>query len=297
MEQPAIRLDHLTKWYGKQRGIVGIDLAVAPGEVFGFIGPNGAGKSTTIRLLLGLIRPTSGRSLLFGQEVSIRDAKAKADVGYLPAEVRYYGDMTVDALLRYSAGFYPKRKLADVHELAERLDLDLGMRIDRLSLGNRKKVGIVQALLHRPRLLVLDEPTSGLDPLIQSRFFTLLSEYGAQGGTVFFSSHVLSEVQRLCHRVAIVKEGRVAAVEEVDALRSGSVKRITVTLHAGESPWVPEGARDIARDGSAVSYLYHGGAPSLLEGLGRQAASTLDATIEQPSLEEVFMHYYGEEGA
>ena len=203
--------------------------------------------------------------------------------------------MTVRDLLRYSAGFYPGRPLADVSDLAERLEMDLSARIDRLSIGNRKKVGIMQAFLHRPRLLILDEPTSGLDPLMQNRFFDLLEEWNAGGTTVFFSSHVLSEVQRLCHRVAILKEGRVVALEEVEALRSRSIKRVSVEWRNPGSVWVPEGAKDLVQNGARVSYLYQGKMPDLLAELGQRSQEASDVAIEQPSLEDVFMHYYSEE--
>jgi len=247
-----------------------------------------------IRLLLGLLRPTRGVARISGEEVRVLSGRFKAEIGYLPSEVRYYGDMSVRDLLRYSARFYPGRTLADVSELAERFEVDLTARIDRLSLGNRKKVGILQALLHRPRLLILDEPTSGLDPLIQNRFFELLQEWNHEGLTVFFSSHVLSEVQRLCHRVAILKEGRVVAVEEVDALRAQAVKRVRLEWRDPEHAWVPAGARSVERAGQHVAFFYRGEASALLAQLGRHAEEALDVSIEQPSLEEVFMHYYGE---
>lgn len=295
METAAIELERLTKWYGKHRGIIDVDLRVEPGEMFGFIGPNGAGKSTTIRLLLGLLRASGGAARIYGQTVSVFGKSVKEGIGYLPSEVRLYGDMTVRNLLRYSARFYPGRPLVDLTDLADRLEMDLGARIDRLSLGNRKKVGIAQAFLHKPRLLILDEPTSGLDPLIQSRFFELLQEWNAQGTTIFFSSHVLSDVQRLCHRVAILKEGRIVAVEEVDTVRSRSIKRVSVEWQSPGAVWVPEGAKDVAQTGARVSYLYQGQVPALIAELGARSNDVADVSVEQPSLEEVFMHYYGEE--
>jgi ABC-2 type transport system ATP-binding protein len=290
---PAISLERLTKHYGKRRGIEDVNLAIDDGEVFGFIGPNGAGKSTTIRLLLGLMRPTAGTAKIFGETVHLSANAIKREIGYLPSEVHLYGDMRVRDLLQYSAAFYADRKTADPEELAERLDVDLSQRIDRLSLGNRKKVGIMQAVLHHPRLLILDEPTSGLDPLIQTRFFELLTDLNASGTTVFFSSHVLSEVQRLCHRVAILKEGRVIAVEEVDALRSRSVKKVSVEWKDQAVGWRPADAKDIQESDHRVSFLYQGHPQALLTDLGQHSADVLDIEIEQPSLEEVFLHFYG----
>jgi len=290
---PALELAGLTKWYGRHRGVLDVDLTVGEGEIFGFIGPNGAGKSTTIRLLLGLIRPTRGSARIRGEVVTPGAGALKREVGYLPAEARYYGDLTVRELLRYSAAFYPDRRLADLPALAERLDLDLSARIERLSFGNRKKVGIAQALLHKPRILILDEPTSGLDPLIQNRFFEILEECSADGVTVFFSSHVLSEVQRLCHRVGILREGRLVAVEQVEALRARAVKRVRVEWR-GDRAWLPPGAKNVERTGPAVSFLYQGQAPDLLGQLAEHAEDAVDVSIEQPSLEEVFLHYYGQ---
>ena len=199
-----IEVNNLTKYYGKARGIVDVSFKVDQGEIFGFIGPNGAGKSTTIRLFLSLIYPTSGDARIFGKDVIKFGPEIRQDIGYLPSEVFYYEGMKVLDLLKYSASFYNRDCTDRLFELAEIMELDLKRRIDDLSYGNKKKVGIVQGLLHSPRLIMMDEPTSGLDPLMQQNFFDLIREENQRGATVFFSSHILGEVQRLCSRVEFI---------------------------------------------------------------------------------------------
>jgi ABC-type multidrug transport system ATPase subunit len=200
------------------------------GEIFGFIGPNGAGKSTTIRLLLNFIYPTSGNATVFSKDIVKYSKEIRQLVGYLPSEIHYYDDMKVVDLLRYSANFHKKLDTTRMKKLADRLDLDLTRKIEDLSFGNRKKVGIVQAIIHEPKLLILDEPTGGLDPLMQNTFFELLQEERDKGATIFFSSHVLSEVQKTCDRVAIIKEGSLVKVESVETLTHNKVKNVTITL-------------------------------------------------------------------
>src|SRR4030042_3196181 len=202
-----IEVNKLTKYYGKARGIVDVSFSVEDGEIFGFIGPNGAGKSTTIRVFLSLIYPTSGQAKIFGKDCIKYGPEIRQDIGYLPSEVFYYEGMKVLDLLKYSASFYAKDCTKRMHELADLMELDMKRKIDDLSYGNKKKVGIVQGLLHQPKLIVLDEPTSGLDPLMQQKFFNLIREENKRGATIFFSSHILGEVQKMCNRVAIIKEG------------------------------------------------------------------------------------------
>lgn len=208
MSKQAIVLNGLTKNYGKHRGINDLSFSVNMGEIFGFIGPNGAGKSTTIRTLMGLIRPTSGNASILGHDCQTQASIIAKDVGYLPSEDSYYENMKVCELLQYTADLYGMNCQTRLHELAERLNLDLSRRISDLSLGNRKKVGIVSALMVSPKLVIMDEPTSGLDPLIQQAFYEILKEENGHGTTIFLSSHVLSEVQKLCDRVAILKNGK-----------------------------------------------------------------------------------------
>lgn len=290
-----VELDNLTKRYGKRRGIEGLTFSIGEGEIFGFIGPNGAGKSTTIRTLLNLIYPTSGTARIFGRDIVRQARDIRRETGYLPSEVHYYDDMNVIDLLRYSAGFYGALDEGRMRALAERLDLDLSRRIEDLSFGNRKKVGIVQALLHSPRLLILDEPTGGLDPLMQHAFFDLLKEEQARGTTIFFSSHILSEVQRMCDRVAIIRDGRLIRVETVDDLVKNNYKTVTLTFAAEAAPQpvddgdLPGIIRQDIR-GNVQTLLFNGDVRDLL-GFARRLPIT-DIGIGEPSLEEVFMHEY-----
>lgn len=222
-----IETKKLTKYYGSAPGILDVDLSVKEGEIFGFIGPNGSGKSTTIRTLLGLIHPTGGSATIFGKDITKYGPEIKEEVGYLPSEVFYYDGMKAIDLLQYSGSFYkkdPKVIKKRINDLAGLLDLDLTKRIDDLSYGNRKKVGIIQGLLHEPKLIILDEPTGGVDPLIQQKFFDLLREENKKGATILFSSHNLGEVQRLCDRVAIIKEGKLIAVETISSLVDNTYK-------------------------------------------------------------------------
>lgn len=290
-----VELDRLTKRYGKQRGIEELTFSIGEGEIFGFIGPNGAGKSTTIRTLLNLIFPTSGSAKIFGKD-AVRDSKEiRREVGYLPSEIHYYDDMKVIDLLRYSASFHGKPDETRMRRLAERLDLDPARKIEDLSFGNRKKVGIVQALLHKPRLLILDEPTGGLDPLMQHVFFDLLKEEQNRGATIFFSSHILSEVQKMCDRVAIIKEGRLIRVGSVSELVGDRFKTVVLTCSPDQEPQPIQSAdlpglirQDI--QGKTHTLLFNGDIRNLLRFAGQ--LPIVDIRIEEPSLEEVFMHYY-----
>ena len=223
-----IKTTNLTKYYGKSRGIIDLNLTVTQGEFFGFIGPNGAGKSTTIRTLLGLISPTSGNAMIFGKNVAQKKESILQDIGYLPSEALFYPGMKVKDLLKLSADLRKKNCTAESKLLCERLQLDTSRKIDALSFGNRKKVAIVCALQHRPKLLVLDEPTSGLDPLMQKEFFDILRERNKEGTTIFISSHVLSEIQRNCTCAAIIRDGRIIACDSVEILSKTSAKRITI---------------------------------------------------------------------
>ena len=287
----VILAEKLTKYYGKNRGVVDLDLAVEEGEVYGFIGPNGAGKSTTIKLLLDFIRPTSGRCRIFGQDCVAASAHIKRSLGYIPAEVHYYDGMKVAELLEYSARFYPGDHKTHAKKLCETLDLDTSRRISELSTGNRKKVAIVQAMLHRPKLLIMDEPTSGLDPLIQHEFYALIREAKEGGATVFFSSHVLSEVQRVCDRIGIIRDGRLVRTQSLEELTATQYKRVRAAMSGNFS--LP-GAEDIRRHGGMVEFLYRGPADALLAALAARHVDSI--LIEDPPLEEVFMAYFQEGG-
>lgn len=289
-----IELDGLTKFYGKSRGIEDVSFSVEEGEIFGFIGPNGAGKSTAIRLLLNMIYPTSGQARIMGHDVLKESERIRKLTGYLPSEVHYYDDMKVQDLLNYSARFYGKNGKRQAGYLAERLSLDVNRKIEDLSFGNRKKVGIVQAMLHEPRVLILDEPTSGLDPLMQNVFFDLLREAQSRGTTIFFSSHYLGEVQKLCDRVAIIKDGRLIKVEKMDDIRKNQFKDVSLFFHGPVPPVRFDGMLQTEPVPHGVKFLYNGSSRDLLEAL--KSVSFDDLLIEEPSLEDVFMHYYEKGG-
>lgn len=290
--KPIVDIAGLTKVYGKSRGITDITFSIEEGEVFGFIGPNGAGKSTTIRTLLNIIFPTSGSASIMGKDIVAHSKEIRRHIGYLPSEVFYYDDMKVIDLIRFSAAFRQSRSERRIAELAARLDLDLNRKIEDLSFGNRKKVGIVQALLHEPKLLILDEPTGGLDPLMQNTFFELLKEERAKGTTIFFSSHILSEVQRMCDRVAIIKEGSLIKVETIENLLRNNLRHITLTSRQPESLDL-SGIRGIVKQeiaGTRLKLLYDGDMRTFVQDVSRCAF--LDILIEEPSLDEIFLHYY-----
>ncbi len=287
----VIEAKHLTKYYGKARGIDDISFQVDEGEIFGFIGPNGAGKSTTIRLLLSLIHPTSGSASMFGKDCFKYGPELRRDVGYLPSEVFYYDRMKVIDLLKYSASFYPQDSSNRMHELAELMELELDRRIEDLSYGNRKKVGIVQGLQHRPKLLLLDEPTAGLDPLMQRKFFQLIKEENERGVTIFFSSHILGEVQRMCNRVAIIKEGKIIEMADIRTLQQNNYKKFRVVADGLDTEYfdIP-GVTNLEHHNGVVRFFYKGDINAVMHKIGGTNVS--DVTIEEPTLEEIFMHYY-----
>jgi ABC-2 type transport system ATP-binding protein len=291
----VIEINNLTKMYGKARGIENVRFSVKEGEIFGFIGPNGAGKSTTIRTLLSLIYPTSGSATIFGKDIITDGPEIKKEIGYLPSEVFYYDNMKVIDLLKYSASFYKKDCTSRIKELAEIMELDLSKKIDDLSLGNKKKVGIVQGLLHEPKLIILDEPTSGLDPLMQQKFFELLENENKKGATILFSSHILSEVQRLCDRVAIIKEGKIVTVEKISTLKENTYKKfkIETASYVDREYFKAEGVNQLEQDGNTISFLFKGNINSIMKRIADIEISNL--WIEELDLEEIFMHYYEKE--
>lgn len=285
----AIQLSNLTKYYGKSRGILNLNLDVKEGEFFGFIGPNGAGKSTTIRTLLGLITtPSSGQAKIFDETIRQRNPQIRSHIGYLPSEAVFYRGMKVKDLLKLSADLHHKDCSAEREILCRRLQLDVNRKVDELSFGNRKKVAIVSALQHQPKLLILDEPTSGLDPLMQREFFHIIRERNEQGATVFLSSHVLSEIQRNCTRAAIIREGRIIACDRVEALSKTNAKRISVQGQVSLDSL--EEIRDLKENDGIFSFLYGGDIHRLLETLS--AGTITDLSISDPDLDEIFLHYY-----
>jgi ABC-2 type transport system ATP-binding protein len=291
----VIEIKNLTKNYGKARGITNVSFNVEEGEIFGFIGPNGAGKSTTIRTLLALIHPTSGSATIFGKDCIKSAPEIAKEIGYLPSEVFYYDNMKVIDLLKYSASFYKKDCTKRMKELAEIMELDLNKKIDDLSFGNKKKVGIVQGLLHEPKLIILDEPTSGLDPLMQQKFFDLLKEENKKGSTVLFSSHILSEVQKLCNRVAIIKEGKIIKLEKMSTLTENNYKKFKIEMESNidKDYFKTKGVKELKIDGNIVTFLFKGNINAIMKKFG--AIEISNVWIEEPDLEEIFMHYYEKE--
>lgn len=272
----AIDIENLTKTFGKYRGVDGISLQIEEGDIFGFLGPNGAGKSTTIRSLLGLIKYQKGRVSIFGMDVAKQSKEILKDVGYMPSEAMFYPSMKVKEVISFAARMRRKNCKKEAEMLCERLGVDTEKKIEELSLGNRKKVSIVCAMQHKPKLFIFDEPTSGLDPLMQAEFFKLILEYHKQGTTCFLSSHVLSEVKKYCHNAAIIKEGKIIHTDTIENLTKTSAKRIR-----------------IVKDGIEESYMYNGDLNQLFAGFAGHNIS--DILIEEPELDEIFMHFYDRE--
>ena len=288
----AIQTASLTKYYGKARGIINLNLTVEEGECFGFIGPNGAGKSTTIRTLLGLISPSSGSATVLGKDIVKEKEAILRETGYLPSEAMFYPGMRVKDVLKFSADLRKKDCSGEAAALCERLQLDPSRKVSELSFGNRKKVAIVCALQSNPRLLILDEPTGGLDPLMQHAFFEIVREKHRAGATVLFSSHILSEVERNCTRAAVIREGQIIACDTVDNLAKTNARR--VSFHGAVSLEGLPGIRDLQQAGDSFSFLYSGSTNVLLRRLADGDVHGL--SISEPDLEEVFLHYYDKGG-
>ena len=288
----AIETRQLTKFYGSARGIEKLDLTVEQGDFFGFIGPNGAGKSTTIRTLLGLISPTGGQARVLGLDIRKDKPKLLSRVGYLPSEITFYAGMKVSEVLSLSARLRGRDCRKEAEALCQRLQLDVSRRVEDLSLGNRKKVGIVCALQHDPELLILDEATSGLDPLMQREFFEILKERNQAGVTVFLSSHVLSEIQHHCNQAAIIRGGKIVNSGAVSQLAQSSARRVQLRGKADLTGL--SGIRDLTQSAEGASFLYSGEPQALLQTLAR--GTVRDLTIAEPDLEEIFLHYYEKEG-
>jgi ABC-2 type transport system ATP-binding protein len=291
-----IETEKLTKWYGKSRGVIDVDLAVDQGEVFGFLGPNGAGKTTTIRAMLDLIRPTSGLVRVFGIESSADPVAIHRRIGYIPGEFTLYDRLTGAQTLEYFANLRGGVDRAYQASLVERFELDPTRRFREYSKGNKQKVGVIVALQHRPELLVLDEPTSGLDPLVQATFFGTLKECVADGATVFLSSHILSEVEKACDRVAIIREGRIAKLDTVEGLRDLAHHQVEMRF-AGTVPTSAfetlPGVSELVADDHVLRMRVAGAITPVV----RAAAQfeLLDFVSREPSLEETFLAQYGRE--
>ncbi len=293
MTQQAIELRDLSKSYGAVRALDRANLEVTAGEIFGFLGPNGAGKTTTIRILFDLIRPSSGQALVLGLDCQTQGVEARARMGYLPGELKLYESLTGRQVIDLFASL--RRAPLDgkfLKRLIDRVDLDPTRVVGEYSKGNKQKLGLVLAIMHRPEVLVLDEPTSGLDPIIQEEVSGLLSQLASAGATVFFSSHVLSEVERMCHRVGIIRQGRMVAVEEVGVIKGRSLHIIEVTF----AEPVPAGAfdlpgvREIRRDGTLIHLEVRDQIDAALKAIARYRVK--DLRTEQPSLDQVFLAFY-----
>lgn len=289
----AIETNALTKYYGKARGIVDVDLTVPQGDFFGFIGPNGAGKSTLIRTLLGFLSPSSGSAQIMGRDTAKDKVSALSQIGYLSSDCLFYPGMRVGDLLALSAKLRKSDCNAEAKRLCERLDLDASRKISDLSFGNRKKVGIVCALQHKPSICIFDEPTSGLDPLMQKEFFSILKERHKDGATIFLSSHILSEVEQHCSHAAVIREGRLLISDSVEKLSHSGVKRITLK---GVLPFDSTAEmHDIVWDGNTVRFLYNGNQKVMMQLLA--SLSFEDIQIHDPTLDEIFLHYYQKEAS
>jgi len=291
----AVEISGLTKYYGRRRGVTDLTLNVTRGTIHGFLGPNGAGKTTTLRLLLGFLKPTSGWAKVCGFDMAKQSMAVRAVTGYLPGDVRFFNHLSGWAMLKLLADMRGVECHDRAEELAEALDLDLNLKIRTHSRGMRQKLGIIQAMMHDPEVLILDEPTNSLDPLVQQTVYHLLKQYASRGGTVFFSSHIISEVERICNRVAIIRSGRLVADENIDELRAKSIPHIMLILKP-ESQLIeplPEGLEVESVEGRQIHLVSSLPTEQMLAYLSQLPVEFL--TIEGASLEEVFMRFYRHE--
>lgn len=287
----VIEIKNLTKVYGKNRGIQDINISVKEGEIYGFIGPNGAGKSTTIKTLLNFIYPTSGEALIFGMDSVKESEKIKEYIGFVPSEVRYYDDVKVKDIIKYAQSFYPKSNKEYVDRICNELELDMNKKMGELSLGNKKKVAIAQSLINNPKLLILDEPTNGLDPLMQKKLFNILIEEKEKGNTVFLSSHNLVEVQNLCDRVCVIKEGKIVDIIEIE--KSKTELKLKVTLSSSDITddiVLNLSYKILDKNGKLYTFIYSKNIDSLVKELANYKIDEL--LIEKENLEDAFLNYY-----
>lgn len=290
MKKCILEIQNLTKYYGKIRGVENLTLKLEEGEIFGFIGPNGAGKSTTIRSIMNLINKSSGKVFIENKEFNKDCIDIKEKIGYLPSEIYFYDDLTVKQMLDYHESFYKK----DIHnrriELVNKLQLDEKKKIEDLSLGNLKKLGIILAFMHEPKILILDEPTSGLDPIMQNIFYDLLKEEKAKGHTIFYSTHVLSEVSKICDRVGIIKEGQLIKIEKIEDLFSNSLTVVTVTSNQVSDIEKDLNIDIISKDENTIQFGNSLSHDELIKKLSQYKIDRI--LIEEATLEDMFLHYY-----
>lgn len=285
-----LKIFNLTKYYGNTLGVEDVNLEINTGEIFGFIGPNGAGKSTTIKCILNFLNRDSGTILLDNKEI---DDKTKEFIGYLPSEINLYDDLSVKEMIEYNNTFYKEDCLKKAYNLSTKLDLDINKKIDELSLGNLKKIGIVLAFMHNPKLVILDEPTSGLDPLMQNIFFEILLEEKEKGTTIFFSSHNLNEVKKACDRLAIIRKGKIITVDKVSNITKN--KFLIITLKADNIKKLNLSEENIIikeKSKNKLVFIYKDDINSVIKQISK--FNIRELLIEEPTLEEIFMHYYKE---
>jgi len=297
MAVAAISTSKLTKDYGAGRGLFDLDLNVAQQEVIGYLGPNGSGKTTTIRLLMGMIRPTNGSAHIFGLDCVRDSVEVKRRVGYLPGDIPQFGSLRGSEVVAYLGGMRGGVDRSRVRAVAERFDLDLNRRFREYSSGNKQKLGIVLAFMHKPDLLILDEPTGGLDPLNQQEFYALLRETRDAGATIFLSSHVLSEVEHVCDRVGILRAGRLVKVAELAELTRIRVHHVEVEFAPGERMpeaklRATEGVEDVTISGQRLTCTVHGNFDALVKALS--GSKVIDLVSTEPSLEDFFLSFFGE---
>ena len=290
MGKSILEIQNLTKYYGKILGVEDLSLKLEEGEIFGFIGPNGAGKSTTIRCIRSLINKTSGRVLIENKEFNKDDIAIKEKIGYLPSEIHLYDDLTVKEMLDYHEKFYKKNIHKRRIELVKRLELDEKKKIEDLSLGNLKKLGIILAFMHEPKILILDEPTSGLDPIMQNVFYDLLKEEKAKGNTIFYSTHVLNEVSKICDRVGIIRNGRLIKVEKIDELSKKNLTFVTITSKQSKEIVKDLKVNTVSEDGNTIKFGNNLSHDELIKRLSKYKIDRI--LIEEATLEDMFLHYY-----
>lgn len=285
-----LEIKNLTKYYGKTLAVDNLSLDLIEGETFGFIGPNGAGKSTTIRSIMNLINKTKGEVIFNGEKLTKDNLELKKQIGYLPSEIFLYDDLTVKEMLDYHESFYDKDLTKRRHDLVTRLELDENKKIEELSFGNLKKVGIVLAFMHEPKLLILDEPTSGLDPIMQQTFYELLKEENKKGTTIFYSTHILSEISKICNRVGIIKEGKLLNIESIKELHKKNLNYVTITSKDINNIIEDLKLEDITIEDNTIKFKNTLTTDKLIKILSNYKIDNL--LIEEATLEDIFLHYY-----
>ena len=292
-KKKVIEIKNLTKYYGKIKGVENLNLDLLEGEVFGFIGPNGAGKSTTIRAIMNLINKTNGKVIINGNEFDKNNLKIKENIGYLPSEINLYDDLTVKEILDYHEGFYKKNISKRRKELLEKLNLDERKKIEDLSLGNLKKLGIILAFVHEPKILILDEPTSGLDPIMQNVFYDLLKEEKKKGTTILYSTHVLTEVSKICDRVGIIRNGNMIKIDKIENITKNNLVYVTITSNDVNEIIDDLKIETIYKNGNTIKFKNNILHDKLIKKLAKYKIEKI--LIEEPTLEDIFIHYYEKE--